>query len=156
MKAKSLTALLALCISASAAADPTNSCSNPLPITSNSVVTGNLCLFNNTLPLYGAVSSPQRDAIYSFVANNASATITIAPNTWGATVVLMPTPCSLSTDIIAFGDASFPMVVTGLTNGQTYYVIMTADPGGPGDACGQYQMTVTGILPVELESFSVD
>ncbi len=96
--------------------------------------------------------------MYSFVAQGANATVTIdhVGAAFGATVVLMPSPCASATDIIGAGDFANPMVVDGLTDGATYYIIATADPGGPVDACGTFGINVTGTLPVELQSFSVD
>ena len=47
--------------------------------------------------------------------------------------------------------------LSGLVNGQTYYIIVTADPGNPDpNRCGTYSLNVQNILPVELQSFSVD
>ena len=157
------TALIALaavtCFGLSAQAFA-QTCATPLPITSggtpNGTRSGDLCTATNTLPGYGGIPSPQREVIYSFVAQSANATITVAANTFGGTVVLMPSPCSSSTDIIAAGNAGDPMVVAGLTSGQTYYVIFTADPSGPATACGPYTLTVNGTLPVSLQGFSVE
>ena len=67
----------------------------------------------------------------------------------------MPSPCNAATDPIALGQAGTPMAVNGLTDGQTYFVIATADPGGPNNACGAYTVDVHGTLPVQLQKFSV-
>jgi hypothetical protein len=133
-------------------------CATPLPIASNSARSGDTCTATNSLPGYGGVPSPQTEIVYSFVAQAANATISLAQTgtAFGATMFLMPSPCSSSTDPIAFGDFTTPMAVNGLTNGQTYYVIITADPGGPASGCGPFTATVAGILPVELQNFSVD
>lgn len=133
-------------------------CAAPLPINSNSAVSGDTCAATNDLPGYGVVGSPQTEIIYSFVADSANATISVAHTgtAFGATIFLMPSPCSLATDPIAFGDFTTPMEVNGLTDGQTYYVIVTADPGGPADACGAFTLDVNGTLPVELQSFDVE
>ena len=138
-------------------------CASPLPITSqggpHGVVSGDTCTATNTLPSYGGTTSPQNEIVYSFVAQSANAQISIVQNggfagSTGA-VFLLPA-CTASTDPIAFGFPGSPMVVNGLTNGQTYYVVATADPGGPNAGCGQFTATVTGTLPVELKKFSVD
>lgn len=137
-------------------------CATPLPITSggtpNGTVSGNTCTATNSLPGYGGVPSPQNEIVYSFVAQSANASIALAQTgtAFGATMFLMPSPCSSSTDPTAFGDFTTPMAVNGLTNGQTYYVIITADPGGPASGCGPFTATVTGPLPVALQEFSVD
>jgi hypothetical protein len=144
------------CFAASAAFAQT--CAAPIAILSNSDAAGDTCTAENTLPGYGGISSPQAEIVYSFVAEGANATVTMTHTgaAFGGTVVVMPSPCSSSTDIITAGDTANPMAVNGLTDGETYYVIATADPGGPADACGAYNLNVDGILPVELQNFSVE
>ncbi len=165
MNKKTFLAIAIACVvSAPALADPTNSCANPLPITSqagtNGIVTGNTCDFLNTLPTYGGTASPQREAIFSFVANDANATLVMtepgAP--YGGAMFLMPSPCSVATDPINLGGPGFDMTIApgSLVNGQTYYVIVTTDPSLGPDICGEFNVAVTGVLPVELESFEVE
>lgn len=134
-------------------------CASPLPIQSNSSVSGDLCTDgSNSLPSYGGTGSPQDEIVYSFVAQGANATIAIeeTAGAFGAGIFLMESPCAASTDVKQLGFPGSPLPVQTLTDGQTYYVIVTADPGGPADACGAFTATVTGILPVELQNFSVD
>lgn len=158
------TALIALaavtCFGLSAQAFA-QTCATPLPITSGGTPTGtrsgDLCTATNSLPTYGGISSPQKEVVYSFVAQSANATISYVANGYTGVMYLMPSPCSLSTDPIALGTSvGTPLPVAGLTNGATYYVIVTANPGGPADACGTYTATVAGTLPVSLQGFSVD
>jgi hypothetical protein len=130
-------------------------CAAPLPIAAGAFA-GDTCTAANTLPSYGGTVSPQNEVIYSFVAQNANGTITISGAIPGGAVFLMPSPCSSSTDPIDFGFVGTPLTLEGLTNGQTYYVIVTSDPGGPNTACGAYSLAVTPTLPVELQNFSVD
>lgn len=132
-------------------------CASPLPLLSaGGSVTGNTCDASNSLPGYGIIPSPQREVVYSFAgtANNFMASITHTGTAFGATMLLLPTPCSSSTDPIAIGDFMTPMNIGGLDVGSTYYLIVTADPGGPADACGPYAVQVT--IPVGLQSFSID
>lgn len=160
----SLGCVLALGISVQAAAQ---TCASPLPISDptgpNSQVNGNLCTATNSLPGYGGTPSPQTEIVYSFTYNNnASGQIAVAQGsegTWAgqsAGVFLMPSPCSSSTDPIGLGFPGTPMQVSGLTNGQVYYVIFTADPGSAAGTCGTFTGTVTGTLPVQLQGFSVE
>ena len=140
-------------------------CAAPLQITSEGgpadSVSGDLCTATNSLPGYGNTPSPQNEIVYSFVAQGANATIALSQGgegSWGgqsAGIFLMPSPCSSSTDVIALGFPGTPMAVSGLTDGQTYYVIVTADPGAPAATCGTFQADVTGTLPVALQSFTV-
>lgn len=147
-----LFASIALAFGANAMA---NTCANPLPI-AGGVISGDTCTAPNSLPGYGGTASPQREVIYSFVAQDANGSIAISGPIPDGAVFLMPSPCSSSTDPINFGFAGTPMAVSGLVNGQTYYVIVTTDPGGPPDACGAYTLNVTPQLPVELQSFTID
>lgn len=149
-----LFASIALAFGANAMA---NTCANPLPI-AGGVFNGDTCTAPNSLPAYGNTTSPQREVVYSFVAQDANGSIAISGAIPDGAVFLMPSPCSSSTDPIAFGFAGTPMSVAGLglVNGQTYYVIVTTDPGGPNDACGAYTLNVTPQLPVELQSFTID
>lgn len=127
-------------------------CATPLPIQSDSQVSGDTCTAGNPLPTYGGTGSPQNEVIYSFVAQGANATINIAATggfSGGASPGFFLFPaCSASTDPVAFGATGVDMTVSGLTDGQTYYIAATSDPGGPNNGCGAYDLTVTGTLPV--------
>lgn len=155
-KAAIAVGVLGLVMSASAALAQT--CADAPEIFSNSSFSGDTCAASNSLPGYGVIPSPQSELVYHFVADSANATISLAETgaAFGATMFLMPSPCGSSTDPIAFGDFNAPMTVSGLTDGATYYVIVTADPGGPAASCGAFTGTINGQLPVELQSFSVD
>lgn len=138
-------------------------CASPLPIASNQSLLGDTCTATNSLPSYGGTTSTQNEIVYSFVAGPTPPTygnITITP-TGGfagsaAGVFLLPT-CSAATDPTAFGVQGTPMILStaGLVVGQTYYLVVTADPGGPAAGCGQFNIG-SGYLPVSLQKFSVD
>jgi hypothetical protein len=135
-------------------------CATPIAIHSDEQnVAGDTCGAGNPLPTYGGTGSPQNEMIYSFVAQGADATISIEGTGGFAGTVpaafLFPA-CSAATDPIAFGVPGTPMGVSGLTDGQTYYVAVTADPGGANDGCGAFDVDVDGTLPVTLTGFSVE
>lgn len=107
--------------------------------------------------------SPQNEIIYSFVADTNDGTIAVEqgnePSWTGGqvTAFLMPSPCSSSTDPIAFGFAGTPMSINGnnAPEGSTLYVIFTSDPGGAVSACGTF--TAHSVwTPVELQTFVID
>jgi hypothetical protein len=134
-------------------------CDTALPILSDSSVAGDTCASTNSLPSYGGTVSPQNEIVYSFTAQDANAALTINLNGLpGGAVYLMPAPCASSTDPTNFGFDGTPMTIApdSLTDGQEYFVIVTADPGGPADACGAFSVDVAGQLPVELQNFSVE
>jgi hypothetical protein len=125
-------------------------CATPIAMANKSTLAGNTCSAPkgtgaNSLAAYGGTPSPQNEVVYSFVAQDASTNIAIADDgKFGAAVFLMPGPCGTSTDPVALGYAGTPMVATGLTKGQTYYVIVAADPSGKAAACGAYSLTISG------------
>ncbi|WP_313913030.1 hypothetical protein [Tahibacter sp.] len=138
-------------------------CANPLPIVSNVPVSGDTCTAANSLPSYGGTTSAQNEIVYSFVAGPTPPTYgdLLIAQTGGFAgsaggVFLLPA-CTASTDPIAFGVVGAPLSVStsGITPGQTYYVVVTADPGGPAAGCGQFTIT-PGYLPVSLQKFSVE
>lgn len=135
-------------------------CATPIAIHSNETgITGDTCAAGNPLPTYGGTGSPQNEVVYSFTAQDAAATISIAGTGGyaGTTPALFLLPaCTAASDPIAFGAPGADMAVQGLTNGSAYFVTVTADPGGPNAGCGQYTVAVTGILPVALQNFSVE
>ncbi len=149
--------VLGLAFAGSAAAQD---CAAPIAIhTDEQNVIGDTCAAGNPLPTYGGTGSPQNEMIYSFVAQGANATISIAgTGGFGGTtpaIFLFPA-CSAATDPVAFGVPGTDMAVSGLTDGQTYYIAVTADPGGPNDGCGAFDVDVTGTLPVSLQNFSIE
>lgn len=163
MMKKSLLAIGVVALSVMSAASYAQTCASPLPITSqggpHDIVTADTCTATNELPTYGGTTSAQNEVIYSFVAQSANATIAIAQNSGfassSAAIYLLPA-CTASTDPIAFGFPGTAMTVSGLTNGSTYYVVATADPGSAAGSCGNFTATVTGTLPVTLKKYSVD
>jgi len=150
--------LLAMAMATALANVSAQDCVSPIPLRQDQGTTGDTCTAGNPLPTYGGTGSPQNDVVYSFVATdpfNASVTIDATGGYAGTTaaIFLLPT-CTPATDPIAFGAPGAGMLVSGLTGGQTYYVIVTADPGGPNAGCGQYTLFAT--VPVTLQSFSVE
>lgn len=135
-------------------------CASPIVLTSNDSVTGDLCTAGNPLASYGSTTSPQNEIIYSFVAQSASASISITETGGGDTFlgsIYLSPACNSSTDPTAFDFEGTPMTVDGSNSpdGATRYIYVTADPGGSNTACGTFQMDVAGTLPVKLQSFSV-
>lgn len=152
-----LIALFGLTIAGASGMALAQTCAAPIAIHSNETVTGDLCSAQNSLPTYGGITSPQKEIVYSFVAQGANATINYAANGYTGVAYLMPSPCAPATDPIALGTSvGTDMAVNGLTDGQTYYLIITANPGGPEDACGTFTAAVNGTLPVTLKGFTVE
>ncbi len=140
-------------------------CETPTRLFAGETITGNTCDGENTLPNYGGTDSPQAELVYYFDNEDASGDFVFAHTgtAFGGGMFLMPSPCSNATDPISFGNSDNPMPAnnlaaggTPLVNGTRYFVIVTADPGGPADACGPFSLTAPDPLPVELQSFSVD
>lgn len=53
------------------------------------------------------------------------------------------------------GDAANPVQHTNLTNGVTYYLIVSNSGPDAATACGTFTLTANGTLPVTLQNFSV-
>lgn len=110
----------------------------------------------------GGIASPQGDVLYKFTAQDANAQITLS--TAGSALIpgiLVLDACSeTSANIVArkTGNAgdTLTMPVAGLTNGHTYYMVVTSKPGSPDDNCGPFGGAISGSLPVTVQSFSVE
>lgn len=53
------------------------------------------------------------------------------------------------------GSASSPIKHANLTDGNSYYVIVTGADFDPANACGPFQLKADGSLPVTLQDFTV-
>lgn len=162
----------ALSVSGFAFAGGDGTCASPFDIGSNPTAGGieypgnvdlnnNLCSFTNSLPALGGSGGPQIDAVYRFTAQGANATLSMTHDaSFTGVMYLVPVVggdyCNTSVDPIAFGFQGLDMTVSGLTEGSEYLVVVTADPAGSDAACGTFNVSVNGTLPVELQSFSVD
>ena len=150
-----LTAIAAMSLSAVSFAQ---TCASPLPIKSNSSYpnasspTATTCGGQAGLNLGGTIY-PHPSVVYSFVAQSANATITITGTDREMSLV-----SSCAQAPIAIGFVGGPMVVNSLTNGTTYYVVVSTDPSIPTPPiqCGAYTLAVAGTLPVSLQGFSVE
>lgn len=156
---------LGVVIISSSSAVFAQTCANPLPIKSNDMLVGDTCTGSNaSFPQFpGGIASPQNDVVYSFVAQGANATITVDSN--GSALVpgiVVMNPCDSNagniTQAAGNNNGQAVVMVNGLTDGVTYYVVVTTDPGAgaPANNCGAYNITVNGILPVDLQKFSVE
>lgn len=135
-------------------------CTSPIVIHNETGITGDTCTAGNPLPTYGGTGSPQNEVVYSFVYQGSYAVFSIAPTGGyeGSTPMIFLLPaCTPSTDPIGFGAPGVNLSATDqdLTQGVTYFLVATADPGGPNDACGQYSLFYF-TTPVTLQSFSID
>lgn len=154
-------AVIGLGVSASAFAQ---TCAAPLQARSDSSISGDTCAGTNAFPSFpGGIPSPQNDIVYSFVAQSANANITVQGSAGLAApgwVVLAPCD-AVNGNIVASGSnnggTATGAALSGLTDGTTYYLVVTTDPGAgqPNTACGTFTGTIAGKLPVQLQSFSV-
>lgn len=169
---KTVALVAAMAASGYAFAGGDGTCAAPFDIGSNPMAGGgaypgnvdlsnNLCSFTNSLPALGGSGGPQIDAVYAFTAQSANATLSMTHDaSFTGVMYLVPVVggnyCNTSVDPIAFGFQGLDMTVAGLTEGSEYLVVVTADPSGSDAACGTFNVTVAGTLPVELQSFSVE
>ena len=130
------------------------------PLASNQTISGaTTCGGTVGLNLGGTNVLPHPSKIYEFVAQNATATITITPASTDIEMFLT-TGCTSSPT--AQGFVGGPLVIPPgtLTNGTKYFIVVTKDASIPPQpapgVCGAYGFTVVGTLPVSLQNFSVE
>ncbi|MEO6104727.1 MAG: hypothetical protein ABIP44_13955 [Pseudoxanthomonas sp.] len=151
----SLTAVAALGVSAVSLAQ---TCASPLPIQSNSNKTGTTCGGTPGLNLGGTIY-PHPSIVYSFVAQNAAAAITFNAAGSPDREMSLVTACNTAPIFIGFNGGPLVIPPATLTNGTTYLLVISTDPGLPPanpPLCGPYNVTVAGTLPVSLQGFSVE
>jgi len=113
--------------------------------------------YGNPVGGFGPLPSPSNDAIYTFVANNTFGTITVTAAGYNYGIFLTTNCAGTTAPPIqaATGPAvggSFP--VSGLTNGQQYFVIMSGNPSDSSAPNGSY--TFITSFPVDLQSFTIE
>ena len=137
------------------------SCAAPLPIYSDGTTDPvDTCTANNEIPGFGGLGGGQHnDVVYSFVAQDANATIS-ATSDFESAVYLLDTCDAANGNVLPMQAITNPpggsFNVGTLTNGQTYYIVVTGSPVQNNPVCGTISVTVQNTLPVELQSFSVD
>ncbi|HJU38108.1 MAG TPA: hypothetical protein VJ724_00950 [Tahibacter sp.] len=139
-------------------------CASPIPLPSSLTVTGDTCTATNSLSSYGSITSEQNEIVYSFIAGPdilpySTILLAVMGGFAGSSLnaFLLPT-CNASTDPTDVGTPGVPMTLqdAGLVQGQTYFIVVTADPTSLAASCGQFSMSAPGYLPVGLQEFSID
>ena len=163
---KSTIVAVAMLASTSALAQ---TCASPIAIQSDNAngayapAGATTCGAENTFPVFpGGISSPQPDIVYDFTAQGANATITLdatgSPLIGGLAIL---DACNDTANIYGNASAtaagqSIQVSASGLTDGGHYYLVVTSAPGSADDNCGAFAGSITGTLPVSLQSFSVE
>lgn len=81
-----------------------------------------------------------------------AAVFLVGPNACGATA-----PCAPGGDADNAGPgAAESIVLSGLAAGTYYIVVSSTNLSDPGGSCGPFSLNITGTLPVEVQSFSVE
>jgi len=139
-------------------------CATPIAIESNSTVSGDTTAGGNAIAKIGGLPlSGAKSMIYKFTANALDAHFQVTGSyDWGVFVVQT---CNAVTSpaltAITNTDATNDLDLGGTANpafvdGNSYYVIVSTNPGQPTNPNGPYNIVVDGNLPVGLKSFSVD
>jgi hypothetical protein len=147
-----------------------NSTLGPLT-TAGSVPTANDCGHNlnysGSFALCGGVgfSTTGTDVYEVTLAANQNFTFSVSSSDFQPDIALLSVSCADNascvngTDYIGGPLDSPPSVATSATvSGQaagTYFLVIT-DSTGTGAQCGNYDLTLTGTLPVKLQDFSVE
>lgn len=116
-------------------------CEAPLLLTEG-VNQANTCLASNSLPILGSLPSPHRDVVFSFTisAGMGNGTILVDAD-FPAAFLLLPAPCSMSSEPIAAAWPGESMMIDGSLPPGAYYVVATGDPSLVGDLCGLVALT---------------
>jgi len=145
-------------------------CASPIAIQSDNNnnawgTSGTTCGRDNDFPTFpGFIPSEGPDVVHSFVADNPNAVITLQADATFTPAMVLLDACTGTAGIVdvAVVDPATPgqalsMNVAGLTNGNTYYLVVSHHPDAlAANRCGGWTGTITGQLPVELQSFSVE
>lgn len=126
-------------------------CADPLPLTSNNTHTGTTCGGQVGIDL-GGIPLVHPSIVFSFVADSASGNIVTSGD---PTISAVIAP-DCSTAPILIGN-TISLDGPELVDGQNYLFIVTSEELSAPDPqiCGEFNV-VTGTLPVELQSFSID
>lgn len=116
-------------------------CEAPLLLTEG-VNHANTCLATNSLPVLGSLWIPHRDVVYAFTisAGMGNGTISVDAD-FPAVFLLVPAPCSTSSEPVAMALPGEPMFIDGSLPPGAYYVVATGEPGLGGDICGLVALT---------------
>ena len=114
--------------------------------------------YGNPIGGMGPLPSPANDAIYFLVAGTVTGPVTMVSASYNFGIFLVPDcqPATSPPIQAATGPTtpqSFPL--TGLTDGTTYYVIVSGNPADQSAPEGTFTFS-TPITPVELQSFEID
>lgn len=149
-------------------ATPPTQVTGPLPYTDSGNTCGNANDYNNAGPSACRTSLnfnyPGPDVIYRvdlLAGNNAGYSMSLTGST-GDLVLFLLTDCGVETSCVAnsqdaIGPGVGPEVIAAAarTAGDYYLYVDSYYPIGNGASCGTYTLTVTGLLPVELQDLTI-
>lgn len=151
-------------MSASAFAQDGKTCATPLAAMSNSTISGDTNNGGNSIAQIGPLPlSGAKSLIYKFTAQNLNANLTVTGSyDWGVFVVqtcnatTSPAMTAItntdSTNVLNLAATATPAFV----NGNSYFLIVSTNPGQPTTPNGPFSINVGGTLPVSLQSFDVE
>jgi len=143
------------------------SCATAEEIFPNEVVSGDTsgAGYGNPVGAVGPLPSPANDAIYKFTSDG-QATNSMVMTGQYAWAIYLTTSCAgtaaspMEAASGAFGASGSLPIDNGsggaLINGTTYYVLVTGDPSQPASSNGAFTLFTSVLLPVTLQTFSID
>lgn len=141
------------------------SCATAEVLGASSTVSGNTSSagYVNGTSSFGATPSPAADSYYKFVANNVGTGETISFTSQYNAGIALTSDCgnnSTAQQAVAANSTTTTLPLkngdnSALTNGSTYYIIVTGSPLGTSADVGAYNFTTPTPLPVKLQTFSV-
>ncbi|MCK9540146.1 hypothetical protein [Dokdonella sp.] len=138
-------------------------CATPIEAHSNSTITGDTTAGGNSIAQIGLLPlSGAKSMIYDFTAQGLNATLTVTGSyDWGVFIVqtcnvTTSNPMTAITNTDATNVLDLAATATpAFVDGNHYFMIVSTNPGQPTNPNGPYQIVVTDILPVSLQSFEV-
>lgn len=139
-------------------------CATPLPIRSNDSVSGDTNAGGSSIARIGGLPlSGAKSLIYRFTAQGLNARFRVTGTyDWGVFVVqtcnaitspaLTAITNTDTTNVLDLSATANP----GFVDGNSYFVIVSTNPGQPANPNGGFTVVVEETLPVSLQSFSVD
>jgi len=160
MRSASLMAL-GLCAASQTYAQGGPFCAFSIPMPVSGTFTVDTTAGTNWIGTYGSFASPSNDIMYTFTTRAKPPTGAITPTAANYLfAIYLLSDCSnggtQAMPISQTTTVGTPLDLSGAEAAHTYYVAITGTPAGGAGANGTLTIDVTPVLPVTLQSFTVD
>ena len=142
-------------------ADGGTSCAAAQEIFSGQTYSGDTSTSTSFIGSFSGVPSPGPDLAFKFTDHNSAGNIVVTiTNGWNAGGVITASCAAVSGPPLSAGTGTTTFNVSvdrpPLTDGTQYFFIMTGNPSDNSGPSGPFSFTTPAVLPVTLQSFSID